>query len=163
MSSRKVEFKNKSGFRLSAIIDMPLNRGPHPFALFAHVFTGNKNLMAVRQISRALTLNGIAVMRFDFTGLGESQGSFEETNFTSNVQDIEAAADYLKNHFAAPSILIGHSLGGLASLFATPSLDSIKAVATIGSPSYPAHVTHLLRDSIADIKKKRLRESSNSR
>ena len=153
MSVRKVLFRNKSGYQLSALIDLPLSRGPYPFALFAHVFTGNKNLRSAKEITRALTLNGIGVLRFDFTGLGESEGKFEETNFTSNVEDLEAAASFLSENYAAPSILIGHSLGGLAAIFASSQIHSIKAVATIGAPSYPSHVTHLIKDSIEEIER----------
>lgn len=151
MPSKKVEFYNSEGIKLSAKIDLPLSRSPFPFALFAHVFTGNKNLSSARHISRALTQNGIGVMRFDFTGLGESEGDFADTNFTSNISDLESAAAYLAEHYTAPAILIGHSLGGSAALFASQKIESIKAVVTIGSPSYPEHVTHLLKDSIETI------------
>lgn len=153
MPSKKVEFYNKAGIRLSAKIDLPLSRSPYPFALFAHVFTGNKNLISAKHISRALTQNGIGVMRFDFTGLGESEGDFADTNFTSNVEDLIAASDYLKEHYSAPAIIIGHSLGGAAALFAGKRLNNIKAVVTIGSPSYPEHVTHLIKDNIETIEK----------
>lgn len=151
MPSKKIEFYNKEGIKLSAKIDLPLSRAPFPFALFAHVFTGNKNLTSARHISRALTQNGVGVMRFDFTGLGESDGDFAETNFTSNISDLESAAEYLAEHYASPAIIIGHSLGGAAALFASQRIESIKAVVTIGSPSYPEHVTHLLKDSIETI------------
>ncbi len=151
MPSEKILFVNALGYQLSARIDWPLSKGPYPFALFAHVFTGSKNNKSARHISRGLTLNGIAVMRFDFTGLGDSEGDFSDTNFTSNVDDLLCAAAYLKEHYQAPSIIIGHSLGGAASLFAGAKIDSIKAVVTIGSPSYPEHVSHLLKDSIEDI------------
>jgi putative redox protein len=153
MPSIKANFVNSNGIKLVAKIDLPLSRPPYPFALFAHVFTGNKNLISAKHISRALTQNGIGVMRFDFTGLGESDGDFADTNFTSNVEDLIAASEYLEKHYSSPSILIGHSLGGAAALFAARKLDSIKAVVTIGSPSYPEHVTHLLKDSIQTIEK----------
>ncbi len=151
MPSKKVEFTNHLGYRLSAKIDLPLNKGPYPFALFAHVFTGNKSLSAARYISRALTLNGIAVMRFDFTGLGESEGDFADSNFTSNVEDLVAAAEFLESNYRAPSVVVGHSLGGAAALFAANRIDSIQAVATINSPSYPEHVLHLLEDNLEEI------------
>ena len=106
MPSKKVEFYNKEGIKLSAKIDLPLSRSPFPFALFAHVFTGNKNLTSSRHISRALTQNGIGVMRFDFTGLGESEGDFSETNFTSNISDLESAAAYLAEHYTLSLIHI---------------------------------------------------------
>jgi putative redox protein len=118
------------------------------------VFTGSKNLSATRHISRALTLDGIAVLRFDFTGLGESEGNFTETNFTSNVEDLIAAADFLSENYEAPKIMIGHSLGGAAAIFAASRLLSIQAIATIGTPSEPEHVSHLLSDNLEDIERK---------
>ncbi len=151
MPTERVTFNNKIGYELSAKIDFPLSKGDYPFAIFAHVFTGNKNLKSARHISRALTLNGVAVLRFDFTGLGESEGDFADTNFTSNVEDIIAASDYLAQYHQAPTIIIGHSLGGAAALFAGSQIDSIKAIVTIGAPSYPEHVTHMLRENIETI------------
>jgi len=149
--SKKVTFENANGYTLAARLELPANSYPHNFAIFAHVFTGNKNLSAVRHISRALTINGIAVLRFDFTGLGESEGDFADTNFTSNVEDLLAAADFLRTNYGAPTIIIGHSLGGAASIFAASKIESVRAVATIGTPSEPEHVTHLLSSSIEDI------------
>lgn len=151
MRSQKVEFTNSNGYKLSARLELPADQHPHTYALFAHVFTGNKNLTATRHISRALTLDGIAVLRFDFTGLGESEGYFEDTNFTSNVEDLIAAAQFLEEHYEAPKIMIGHSLGGAAAIFAASRLDSIQAVTTIGAPSEPEHVSHLLQDSLSHI------------
>ncbi len=151
MPSKKVEFINNNGYKLSARMEMPLKTKPDAYAVFAHVFTGSKNLSATRHISRALTLNGIAVLRFDFTGLGDSEGDFSDTNFTSNVEDLLAACRFLRDNFEPPSIMIGHSLGGAASVFAASKVDSIKAVATIGTPSEPEHVTHLLTNKIKDI------------
>lgn len=153
MPSKKVEFINKNGYKLSARVELPLNAKPDAYAVFAHVFTGNKSLSATRYISRALTLNGIAVLRFDFTGLGESEGDFSDTNFTSNVEDLLAACRFLRDNYSPPSIMIGHSLGGAASVFAASKVDSIRAVATIGAPSEPDHVTHLLTNKIEDIEK----------
>ncbi len=151
MPSKKVEFYNREGTKLSAKIDLTLSRAPFQFALFAHVFTGNKNLTSARHISRALTQNGIGVMRFDFTGLGESEGDFADINFTPNITDLEFAAAYLSEYYAATLILIVHSLGGSAAIFALQKIELVKAVVTIGSPSYPEHVTHLLKDSIETI------------
>lgn len=151
MPSERISFENANGDTLSARIDLPLSVGPHPFAIFAHVFTGSKNFKSARHIARALTANGIAVLRFDFTGLGESEGDFAETNFSSNVDDIVSASNYLTEHYQSPTILIGHSLGGAASIFAGAQIASIKAIATIGAPSYPEHVTHLIKDRIHDI------------
>lgn len=151
MRSEKVEFTNVNGYKLSAKLELPADQHPHSYALFAHVFTGNKNLTATRHISRALTLDGIAVLRFDFTGLGESEGDFADTTFTSNVEDLMAAAQFLKENYEAPKIMIGHSLGGAAAIFAASRLESIQAVATIGTPSEPEHVSHLLEDSLEKI------------
>jgi len=151
MIAKKVHFINNNGYKLSAKIDFPLTKRPIAYAVFAHVFTGSKSLFASKHISRALTLNGIAVLRFDFTGLGESEGDFSDTNFSSNVDDLLAACDYLADHYESPKIIIGHSLGGAASIFAASQVDSINAVATIGSPAEPAHVTHLLECSLEEI------------
>jgi putative redox protein len=126
---------------------------PGAYAIFAHVFTGNKNLIAAKHISRALNMEGIAVLRFDFTGLGESEGDFADTNFTSNVDDLMAAADFLTENYESPSLIVGHSLGGAASLFAGATIDSIQAIATIGAPAEPVHVTHLLDDKLEEIEK----------
>ena len=151
MPTRKVTFTNQKGYQLSAKIDLPLKKNPFPFVIFAHVFTGNKNLVASKHISRALTMNGFGVLRFDFTGLGESEGDFSDTNFSSNVEDLEAAAAFVATHYMAPSVLVGHSLGGIAAIFAATRLDSIKAVVSIGAPSYPEHVTHLIKDKRHEI------------
>jgi uncharacterized OsmC-like protein/alpha/beta superfamily hydrolase len=153
MPSKKVVFINKNGYKLSARLELPLDSKPDAYAVFAHVFTGSKSLSATRHISRALTLNGIAVLRFDFTGLGESEGDFSDTNFTSNVEDLLAACRFLRDNYSPPNIMIGHSLGGAASVFAAAKVDSIKAVATIGAPSEPDHVTHLLTSKIEDIER----------
>jgi len=151
MPNKKVSFKNDKGFTLAGKIDFPLTKAPYPFALFAHVFTGNKNLKGARHITRALNIAGIAVLRFDFTGLGESEGNFEDTNFSSNVQDLLAASEYLKEHYSAPEIIIGQSLGGAASIFAAKHIKSVKAIATIGAPCDPEHVMHLLSGSLSEI------------
>lgn len=139
---------------LAAKLELPINSQPHNYALFAHCFTCNKNLTAVRNISRALTQQGIAVLRFDFTGLGESEGDFADTNFSSNVEDLVAASEFLRNEYQAPAVLIGHSLGGAAVLVAKQKIPSIKAVATIGAPYDPGHVSHLFEGSIDEIQQK---------
>lgn len=153
MKTTKLNFQNSKGETLSARLEMPVDTKPHNFALFAHCFTCNKNLNAVRNIAKSLTQEGIAVLRFDFTGLGESEGDFADTNFSSNVADLVCAADYLRDYYKAPSILIGHSLGGAAVLVAKHQLPSVKAVATIGSPYHPAHVSHLLESGKEEIEK----------
>jgi len=153
MAAENVKFTNDRGFELSGKVEFPLSSKPEAYAIFAHVFTGSKNLNASRHISRSLTLNGIAVLRFDFTGLGDSQGLFSDTNFTTNVEDIKAAARFLEENYEAPKIIVGHSLGGAASVFAAKELDSVQAVATVGAPSEPEHVTHLFGCNIEDIEK----------
>jgi putative redox protein len=146
MNSIKVEFKNANGNLLAAKIDMPITRKPGAYAVFAHCFTCSKNLNAVKNINRALTAQGIAVLRFDFTGLGESEGDFADTNFSSNVSDLIAASEFLKENYEAPQILIGHSLGGAAVLQAAREIKECKAVITIGAPCEPSHVLNLLKD-----------------
>lgn len=131
-----------------------LHRPPGPLrgvALFAHCFTCSKDLRAARAISGSLASRGIATLRFDFTGLGESAGDFSETTFSTNLDDLVAAADWLRSNLAAPSILVGHSLGGAAVLAAAHRIDEVKAVATIGAPSDPDHITKLFGDSIEAI------------
>ncbi len=132
MKPQKVLFQNAEGQQLAGRLELPADQHPHNFALFAHCFTCNKNLAAVRNISRALTQKGFGVLRFDFTGLGESEGDFGDTNFSGNVGDLVAAANYLKAEHKAPSLLVGHSLGGAAVIFAATQIDSVQAVATIG-------------------------------
>jgi putative redox protein len=151
MNSKKVEFKNSKGEKLAARLELPVNQHPHTYALFAHCFTCGKNLTVLRNISRALNINGIAVLRFDFTGLGESEGDFAETNFSSNVEDLIEAAEFLEENYQAPSMLIGHSLGGAAVICAAMELPSVTAVATIGAPYDPSHVQHLLGADVNDI------------
>jgi len=139
MNTKKIEFEGATGETLAAKIDYP--EGEHKAcALFAHCFTCSKNLKAVGNIAKALNKKGVAVLRFDFTGLGDSEGTFEDTNFSSNVDDLVAASEYMGKEMSLPSILIGHSLGGAAVIQAAHKMDSVKAVATIGAPSEPKHV-----------------------
>ena len=152
MNIRKVNFTNAEGQQLVGRLELPVDQHPHNFAIFAHCFTCNKNLSAVKNISRELTSNGFGVLRFDFTGLGESEGDFENTNFSGNVEDLISASTYLKENFTAPTLLIGHSLGGAAVIFAASKIESVKAVATIGAPSNPKHVQHLIQNSVEEIK-----------
>jgi esterase/lipase len=151
MSSKKITFSNSTGHQLSAIMEMPDADTPKAFALFAHCFTCNKNLTAVKNIGRALNSKGIAVLRFDFTGLGESEGDFENTNFSSNIEDLLSAAEFLKENYKAPNIMIGHSLGGAAAIYAAAILESVEVVATVGTPSDPSHVTNLFENGIEHI------------
>ncbi|MEM9171699.1 MAG: bifunctional alpha/beta hydrolase/OsmC family protein [Pseudomonadota bacterium] len=145
MTHETIRFENRTGQTLAGIIDWPADRhgGYRALAIFAHCFTCTKNLKAVTHIAESLNARGIAVMRFDFTGLGQSDGDFADTTFASNVSDIIDAAQYLGEHYTAPTLLIGHSLGGTATLMAAAQIESALAVATIGSPASPEHVTHL--------------------
>lgn len=143
----RVEFLGSTDSLLAARLELP-DGDPRAYAVFAHCFTCSKDSRAASRIARALTKSGIAVLRFDFTGLGESDGDFSNTDFSSNIDDLVAAAAYLEAEHRAPSLLIGHSLGGAAVIAAAGALASVRAVATIGAPSDPAHVTGLFADSI---------------
>lgn len=154
MQFKKLAFKNSDGDVLAAQLDIPLNDKPLEYALFAHCFTCSKNLKAVGNISLALTQQRIALLRFDFTGLGESEGDFVDTNFSSNVSDLIYASDFLSRQYEAPKILIGHSLGGAAVLQAAAQISSSVAVATIGAPCDPKHVSHLLESTREEIEEK---------
>ncbi len=151
MKTIKLQFSNSEGQQLAARLELPVDKRVHAYAIFAHCFTCSKNLQAVTHISRALSAKGIAVLRFDFTGLGESEGDFEETNFSTNVSDLICAADYLKENYGEAQIIIGHSLGGAAVLMAASKLSYIKAIATIGAPADPVHVKHLFQNSVEQI------------
>ncbi len=153
MQTERITFTGHGGDELAARLDMP--RGPHlATALFAHCFTCSKDIAAARRISGRLASMGIAVLRFDFTGLGHSKGEFANTSFTSNVQDLVAAAHYLEGRGMAPGLLIGHSLGGAAVLRAAGDMPSVKAVVTIGAPFDPDHVTHNFGDALEEIREK---------
>jgi uncharacterized OsmC-like protein/pimeloyl-ACP methyl ester carboxylesterase len=147
MQFLKLSFPNAQGLQLAARLDLPLDEKPRAYAIFAHCFTCTKNLTALVHINSALARQGIGVLRFDFTGLGESDGDFAATNFSTNVTDLVAAARYLDTHFYPPSLLIGHSLGGAAVLHAAAQIPSTVAVATIAAPAEPAHLKHLLTGS----------------
>ncbi len=151
MTDQRITFEGALGASLSARISLPADGAPVAYALFAHCFTCSKDLKPVVNISRALTQAGIGVLRFDFTGLGESEGDFAGTDFSSNVADLEAAAAYLSAEWEAPALLIGHSLGGAAIIRAAGDLPSVKAVCTIGAPFDPGHITHLFGDSLDEI------------
>jgi putative redox protein len=150
--TERFQFAGEGGHQLAAALDTP--EGPaQAYALFAHCFTCGKDVLAAKRIATALAANGIAVLRFDFTGLGSSEGEFANSTFSSNVADLVRAADHLRETRAAPAILIGHSLGGAAILAAAGQIPEAKAVVTIAAPSDPVHVTHLFRDRIEDIRK----------
>ncbi len=148
--SEKITFPGFDGSGLAGKLDLPSGT-PLAYALWAHCFSCSKDVFAASRVARSLTERGIAVLRFDFTGLGTSEGDFANTNFSSNVQDLIAATDYLRAHFQAPKMLIGHSLGGAAILAAAPHVPEALAVCTIGAPSDPAHVADQFSGSRDDI------------
>lgn len=154
MNNSKIKFQNSKGVELVGYLELPIREKPHNFVLFAHCFTCNKNFFAVKNISAALAAKGFGVLRFDFTGLGESEGDFENTNFSGNVEDLLSAAEYLKQEHQSPTLLIGHSLGGAAVLFAAQELPEVTAVATIGAPSSVNHVRHLIKEDLEEIRSK---------
>ena len=154
MQSGKLTFRNSDGQELAAVLDRPVSPEPLAYALFAHCFTCSKNVKAAHHVSRGLTDAGIAVLRFDFTGLGESEGEFANTNFSSNVADLVAAAEFLETEYRAPEILVGHSLGGAAVLMAGEKIPSTRVVATIAAPADPAHVVKHLENSREEIERK---------
>ncbi|SMC42325.1 alpha/beta fold hydrolase [Primorskyibacter flagellatus] len=150
MATERITFDGHAGASLAARLDLP--EGPHlATALFAHCFTCSKDIAAARRIAGRLAIMGIAVLRFDFTGLGHSGGEFANTSFSSNVHDLHNAAAYLGARGMAPSLMIGHSLGGAAVLRAAGSIDSVRAVVTIAAPFDPAHVTHNFSDALDKI------------
>ncbi|MCJ7752927.1 MAG: bifunctional alpha/beta hydrolase/OsmC family protein [Thermoanaerobaculales bacterium] len=151
MRTKKITFENSSGHKLAALLDLPVDDDPIAYALFAHCFTCSKDYKGVARVSRALAAEGVAVLRFDFTGLGESEGDFSDTTFSSNVADLVAAADFLDRELEAPKILIGHSLGGAAVLQAAARIPSATAVATIAAPSSTDHLAGMIRSSNAEI------------
>lgn len=152
MPRQRVEFANGDGHTLAGALELPDSGQPRAFALFAHCFTCGKDVVAATRIARTLADQGIAVLRFDFTGLGSSEGDFAHTTFSSNVTDLEAAADFLAAHYQAPRLLVGHSLGGAAVLAAAHRLETVEAVVTIAAPATPQHVRHLFADQSCDIR-----------
>jgi len=151
MNTVKLKIPGSQNQTLHAQLELPADNKVHQYAIFAHCFTCNSDLGVVRNISRTLTLQGIAVLRFDFTGLGKSEGEFAATNFSSNVMDLVAVYDFLTANYKEPSIMIGHSLGGAATLMAASKLPNLKAIVTIGAPSEPVHVKHLFNSNLEAI------------
>lgn len=147
MNARRVNFPGHDGSRLAARLDLP-STPPRAYVLFAHCFTCGKDVLAASRISAALNEQGIAVLRFDFTGLGMSEGEFANTNFSSNAADLLCAADFLREYHQAPTLLIGHSLGGAAVLSAAQDIPEVRAVVTIGAPSEPLHVARQLGEDV---------------
>ena len=151
--THKVSFPGSQGGELAAVLEMP-DDTPRCFALFAHCFTCTKDIFSARYLTSELARRGFAVLRFDFTGLGASEGEFENTNFSSNVRDLQCAADYLKSAHSPPALLVGHSLGGAAVLSAAVDIPEARAVATVGAPAEPAHVRHLFTGAESEIDEK---------
>ncbi|MEX0599110.1 MAG: alpha/beta fold hydrolase, partial [Rhodothermales bacterium] len=154
MQTKAVRVVNRDGKKLAARLDLPVDEEPIAYALFAHCFTCTKNLKAVQHISRGLTDQGIGVVRFDFTGLGESEGEFADSNFSSNIEDLVDVARFMAEEYDGPSILVGHSLGGAAVLQAAGEIPSATAVVTIAAPFRPDHVLGLLDDSLDEIEER---------
>lgn len=149
---KKVIFKTRQGFELSGALHVPENKAIQAYTLFAHCFTCTKNINSAVNIANALAEEGMATLRFDFTGLGASKGDFADTSFTTNVNDLIDAAEFLKNDYQAPQIIVGHSLGGTAVLAAAKDIPSAKAVVSIGSPSSPEHILHQLESQLDELK-----------
>lgn len=150
MQTERLEFTGHDGSLLAARLDLPVGK-PAAYALFAHCFTCSKDIQAAKRIAQRLASLGIAVLRFDFTGLGHSQGEFANTGFSSNMQDLLQAVSFLREHYSAPQLLIGHSLGGAAVLAMAGDVPEAKAVVTIGAPADPKHVLHNFGDQIDEI------------
>lgn len=151
MPTEKFQFTGEGGHQLAAALDLPAGE-PSAYALFAHCFTCGKDVLAARRIATTLSAKGIATLRFDFTGLGSSEGDFANATFSSNVTDLVRAADHLRSVRKAPTILIGHSLGGAAILAAAEKIPEAKAAVTIAAPSDPAHVTGLFKNHVERIR-----------
>ena len=154
MKSKNITFKSSQGHMLSARMDLPDSGECRTAVLFAHCFTCSKNLNAVGHISRALADRGVGVFRFDFTGLGQSEGDFSDSRFSTDIDDLVAAAAFMEQEWKAPAILMGHSLGGAAVLQAAGRIASVKAVATIGSPCNPQNVQRHMSEQIDEIEEK---------
>lgn len=152
-TSIKAQFDGHSGASLAARLDIPAG-SVRAYALFAHCFTCSKDILAAKRISAELSRAGIAVLRFDFTGLGASEGEFASTNFSSNIADLQSAVSYLRDHYEAPTILIGHSLGGAAVLAVAGDIPEVKAVATIGAPADAAHVIHNFGSKLEEVEER---------
>lgn len=154
MGRQKVTFLGSQGAQLAAVWETPDDGAPiRACALFAHCFTCTKDIFSARYLTAGLARRGFGILRFDFTGQGASEGEFANTNFSSNVQDLICAADFLRQEKTPPLLLFGHSLGGAAVLAAAGEIPEVRAVATVGAPAEPAHVRHLFTDAAADIEK----------
>ncbi|WP_345989184.1 bifunctional alpha/beta hydrolase/OsmC family protein [Chryseobacterium sp. Chry.R1] len=148
MKRIQLDITNQKGNKLNAYLELPANRKPNFYCIFAHCFTCNSTTDAARTISRTLTGYGFGVVRFDFMGLGRSEGDFAESHFSGNVEDLISVSNYLAEYYEAPSLLVGHSLGGAAAIVAASQLENVKAVATIGAPASVSHVKRLFSDQV---------------
>jgi putative redox protein len=154
MKRSKIKIENSKGHLLNAFLELPANQKPDEYAIFAHCFTCSSSLVAVRNISRQLTAHGFGVLRFDFTGLGLSEGEFIDSHFSANVQDLLDVHDYMGKNYKSPVLLIGHSLGGAAVICAGKEIEEVQAVATIGAPADVSHVKKHFSHAIAEIEEK---------
>lgn len=154
MKNQRLKITNRHGNLLHASLELPIDQKPSNYAVFAHCFTCTSNLSAVKHVSRSLTQQGFGVLRFDFTGLGNSEGAFADSHFSANVSDLEDVFHYMEEHFKAPDLLIGHSLGGAAVIVAASRLPAVKAIATIGAPATVEHATHLFSHQVHEIAEK---------
>ncbi len=151
MRREKIKFLNSKGLELSGYLEIPEGVSPKAYAIFSHCFTCNKNLINVKFISETLSENQIATLRFDFTGLGDSEGDFAKTDFSSNIDDLLHAAKFLEDNYSAPKLLVGHSLGGAASIIAAGKIESVKAITTIGTPSTLDHIRRVFASKMEEI------------
>ena len=147
MASKRINFPGAQGVKLAAVLETPDGGDPRAFALFAHCFTCTKDIFSARYVTAGLARRGFAVLRFDFTGLGASEGEFANTNFSSNVQDLLCAAEFMRAELKAPRVIVGHSLGGAAVLAAAGEIPELRAVVSIAAPAEPAHVQNLFTDA----------------
>lgn len=154
MKSEKLEIINTKGLKLQAYLELPANQKPNYYAVFAHCFSCNSTFKAVKNITRELTKHGFGVVRFDFTGLGKSEGEFADSHFSANVEDLVAVSHFMEENYDSPSLLIGHSLGGAAVIVAASKLHTIKAVATIGAPATVGHVTQHFSHQVSEVESK---------
>lgn len=150
---RNISFKNSAGHQLAAVIEQPVIP-VKCYALFAHCFSCGKDILIASRIARSLVARGVAVLRFDFTGIGDSEGEFESSNFTSNIDDIISATNHLREHYSAPQILIGHSLGGTAMLNAAEQVSEAKAVVSIAAPFTADHILSHFQDKVEELEQK---------
>lgn len=151
---QKLSFPGPRGNNLSAYLELPADKQPAAYAIFAHCFTCSKNIITATRIAAGLAARGVAVLRFDFEGIGDSEGEFTETNLSTNIDDLVSACRFLEDHYEAPVLIIGHSLGGAAAIMAADSVPAVRALVTIAVPDHPSHLRDLLRDSMPAIEQR---------